>query len=147
MPTSVAAPTASALLSWIFFCAWSSVALIWVSVTCSGPSRSQSRIWSMPLETWVDRSLTPEETWLPTKVTSRPITPMPSTTTSRAAALRGSPSRCSHATSGLTSAAISIAITIGSITTRKKFSSHRISPSAAAITRKRHDQAAARSTP
>ena len=65
-------------------------------------------------------------TWLLTKVTSSAISPMPKMTTSSAASLRGMPSRCPHTTTGLTSAAISSAITTGSTTTRKKLSSHRM---------------------
>ena len=50
-------------------------------------------------------------------------------------------------TTGLTSAAISSAITTGSTTTRKRLSSHRMIAPAPQMTRKRHAQAAARSMP
>ncbi len=147
VPTSPTRPTASSLKDEIVSCALSSASLSWASVTCSGPSRSQSRIWSMPLVTWSDRLPTPCDTWLPTKVKSSARPAIPRMTTRSDASLRGMPMRCIHATTGLTRAAISNATTSGSTTTRKKLSNHRMIRPAAPMTRNRQDQAAARSMP
>ena len=90
-PTSPSRPAASLPK----FCSWSctlcSAEFSWASVTCRGPVRSQDRIWSIPLLTWFERSPTPEETWLPTKVNSRASAATPSSTTSSAASLRRMP--------------------------------------------------------
>ena len=101
----------------------------------------------MPSPTWLDRSPTPCETWLLTKVTSSAMKPMPTMTTSSAASLRGMPSCCPQVTSGVASAAISSAITTGSTTTRNRLSSHSTIAPAPQTTMKRHDHAAARSMP
>ena len=147
VPTSVTRPKESVPTEAIWFCAVSSASLIWESVMFSGPVRSHCRTWSSPSVTCVPRSLTPVATWLLTNAIIREMNPTPKTTISIAAILREMPTRPSQPITGVTRAAISSAITSGSTTTRKKLSSQSTARVARPITMKRHDQAAARSTP
>ena len=100
MPTSVTLPTASSLSLEICSCARSRPSLICESVTWSGPVRSQSRICSTPSVTCLERSPTPDATWLLTKVTISAMTPMPASTTMPEARLRDSPRRTIQLTTG-----------------------------------------------
>jgi len=91
--------------------------LIWLSLACSGPVLSQTRICSSPVTTCLDRSFAPWATCWPAKVSSSATMPRVPSTTSREAALRGIRARTSRFTTGITSAVSSIAITSGSTTT------------------------------